>query len=173
MRNVRFVWVRHGYYESLEAVKQQLQDFEPEIIGIEMNRHGLQQLLAYKHRARSEFFEAYKFAKKFKRKIVLMDTQKSKIMNKLDKEIGIREMIEICLRFCISNLKRLLKRQQLKKLSVDEVSPVNKYIVKERDEALSKKVMEVIQKNKGRKILFIFGKAHKKGILQRVGFYVR
>ncbi len=163
-----FVWVRHAYSESVKRVKNSLEDFSPEILGIEISKNALELQKVHKHNHKSELFLAYQYGIKHRLKIELMDDEGRSIHKKALDKVGLLGLVNLVFWFLLNNVIRLLKGQKLKKLQIEDSPILKHYIIDRRDDLFSKKVKKIISENPDKRILFIFGKSHKEGILQRL-----
>ena len=168
MKNIKFVWVTHYKKESLENVKSVLAKFRPDLIGLELDKTRLSKLIKYKKRHKSGAFEGYSYAKAHNIPIAFMDNSHHENFHKLLDSLGFFSYIRLFVLFSIKNLLRLLIGKRLRKLRVEDDLLVEKYLLKERDKHFVCQIKKISAENKGKRILFIFGRAHKKGILKGV-----
>ncbi len=164
MLNTKFVWVRHYEPASLERVEQSLARFRPQLIGIELDDARLKKLLHYKKKQNSEFYAAYSYAKEKRIPLVLLD--KGHSIDALARRLSLLTYMRLLVLFTLKNLFRLLLMKPFRKLKVRDSALIEGYILKERDELFVARIRELAAQNKGKRILLIFGRAHRQGILK-------
>jgi pheromone shutdown protein TraB len=162
MNNVRFVWVTHNSPESLELVKNTLKQFRPELIGLELDKPRLKKLLAYEKREASEFYAAYLYSKAHKVPLAFLDRRD----NLGEFRMGPFGWARLVMLLLLKNLIRVFSGKCPRKLSVKDVPGLEEHVVGQRDAVFIRRITHLVGKSQRKRILFIFGKAHRKGILK-------
>ena len=165
-RKIDFVWITHNDPSSVAEVKGRLDAFKPDIIGLEITKVLLEKLVNSKHREKSEMYVAYRYAEEKGVKLYLMETDPEREhMLRAQTLFSISRYI---FQYVLCNLSRILKLKRPRKLKLKEGTRLWDNVINRRDEIFSKKIKTIISNHKDAGILFIFGKAHKRGITKRL-----
>jgi len=163
---LRFVWVSHYAEESLDEVKRVIKEYKPEVIGLELDEAGLEKLKRYRKREGSELYYGYQYAKRAGATLLLTDQDKKKQMDQALKMLGSLGLLKLGLLFSVKNLGRLFTGQRLRKLKVDDSQILRQHVLVNRDKEFIKQIRDAQARFKGKRLLFIFGRAHKPGIVK-------
>jgi len=169
MGRTHFLWVTHNDLDSLREVGLVLKSFEPDVICLELSESTLKRLLASKYRDSSEMCVAYEYAMRARKRVYFLETEQDKCQ--LLREISFFRIFLLLFQFVLFNLKNLILLRPPKKLKMSPNNWLWKNIVTERDKIMAKRIKSIISNHKGKRILFIIGKAHKMGILRRLECY--
>ncbi len=163
---LKFIWVKHGERISRRKVLESLQTFKPDVVGLELSDYSLEKLKQYKRRNESELFLAYTYAGRKGITVRLLDDPLF-IKQLLDK-LSFFSIILMFTKLCLINILRLFTGKRLKKLQIEDNESLYNEIVKKRDNYFSREIINLKKEFPEKKILLIFGKAHKKGILTNI-----
>ena len=161
---LRFVWVRHSTKKSLEEVKRILEQFKPQVVGLELSKSSFEKLEQYKKRGKSELYYGYQFSKLNGAELLFLDSEK--IINEAIQKLRITKIFQLIFLFLMSNLIRLFTGKRLQKLQVRNSPILKHYILEKRNQEFIKGIRNAKDKYPKKRILFIFGRAHKQGIMK-------